>query len=120
MTEQIYVSLGELFDKFSILEIKRGKIRDKQKLFFVKKEIDFLNPIIEKYNCPFYDELRCINEELWDIEDKIRQKEFEKKFDDEFIQLARLVYLTNDKRAKCKEKISIFFDSEIREVKEYS
>ena len=119
MTEQINVSIGELFDKFSILEIKRSKIKNNQKLFFVKKEIDFLHPLIQKYDCPFYAELRSTNEELWDIEDQIRQKECEKQFDDEFIQLARRVYLTNDKRAKCKEKINIFFDSEIREVKEY-
>lgn len=120
MTEQINVSIGELFDRFTILKIKKCKIKNKEKLVFVTKEINFLNPLIQKYNCPFYDELRCINEELWNIEDQIRQKEVKKIFDDEFIDLARRVYLTNDKRAKCKERINKYFHSDIREVKEYN
>ena len=117
----IPVAIGEVFDKFSILEIKKDKISDKSKLKHVDNEILYLKKYIEEYNLDktIYDELKNVNLELWNIEDKIRVKESKGEFDDEFIQLARSVYFTNDKRFECKKKINSIFNSNIYEVKSY-
>lgn len=117
----IPVSIGELFDKYTILQIKEQKIIDKHKLDLVKKEINYLSPFIDKYNIDInlIKELKTINEQLWDIEDKIRNKEKHKVFDKEFIQLARNVYITNDKRSDVKYKINQLYSSDIIEVKSY-
>lgn len=118
--EKIPVSIGEIFDKYSILEIKNEKISDIEKLKHVKKEIEYLKPIINKYNIDKeYSELKNINLKLWDIEDNIRIKHFKNEFDMEFISYAKSVYITNDKRAEIKKKINNLVDSEICEVKKY-
>ena len=117
----IPVSIGEIFDKYSILEIKLTKIKDIKKIKLVKKEAELLKPYILKYSLDkeIYENLKNINSQLWDIEDTLRIKELQKDFNDEFIQLARKVYFTNDKRAEIKKKINFFFKSEIIEVKDY-
>ena len=122
----IPISWGELFDKITILQIKIENIKEKNALKNVKTEHDQLNTI---YNSNFLkDEIaRClfnylkeINQKLWDIEDKIRDKEKSKKFDKEFIELARNVYFTNDKRSRIKRNINETFGSKIIEEKSYS
>ena len=117
----IPVSIGEIFDKYSILEIKLTKIKEIKKIKLVKKEAELLKPYILKYSLDkeIYENLKNINSQLWDIEDTLRIKELQKDFNDEFIQLARKVYFTNDKRAEIKKKINFFFKSEIIEVKDY-
>ena len=118
---KIHVSVGELFDKYSILEIKLIKIKDVNKLKLVFKELKLLEPQIQKYklDSEIYDKLKIINTKLWNIEDKIRIKESLQEFDNEFIQLARDVYFSNDVRASIKNNINMIFKSEIIEVKEY-
>lgn len=118
----IPVSLGELYDKYSILEIKSEKITDEHKLFEIKKEMNFLKPYIDKFNLSeeFKDKIKKVNLQLWDIEDNIRIKEKKNEFDNEFIQLARNVYITNDERAKIKNEINKYFNSEINEIKSYA
>lgn len=115
------VSIGELYDKYSILLIKEEKIKENDKLDFIKKEISYLQPLIYKYNLnqEVIEEIKNINEKLWDIEDAIRIKEKKHEFDDEFICLARLVYKTNDERYNIKCKINSMINSEIREIKSY-
>jgi hypothetical protein len=121
MSVHIPVSIGELFDKYSILEIKHMKIKNPIKLTQVKKELDFLKPYIQKYNLDIkiYHELKNINLKLWEIEDQLRNKEKLQIFDNTFIQLARNVYFTNDKRAQIKNNINVILKSEIIEVKDY-
>ena len=118
---KIHVSVGELFDKYSILEIKLIKIKDVHKLKLVFKELKLLEPQIQKYklDSEIYDKLKIINTKLWNIEDKIRIKESLQEFDNEFIQLARDVYFSNDVRSSIKKNINMIFKSEIIEVKEY-
>jgi len=122
MTELINVSIGELWDKYTILLIKKEKVTDKDKLRYINLELEFLDENMKKYsqngNKMFLD-LKNINEQLWDIEDNIRVKELNKQFDAEFIDLARSVYIINDKRAICKQDINTFFGSFIQEVKNY-
>lgn len=117
----IPISLGELYDKYSILLIKSKKITNEQKLIGINKEISFLKPFIDKFilNDELYEKIKLVNEKLWVIEDEIREKENKNEFDNDFIQLARLVYKTNDLRAKIKEEINKFLNSEINEIKSY-
>jgi len=117
----IPISLGELYDKYSILLIKSERINDENKLIEINKEISFLKPYIDKYNLnsQLELELKNVNEKLWIIEDDIRKKEKKNEFDDEFIELARLVYKTNDLRAKIKYEINKCLNSEINEIKSY-
>ena len=119
---KIPVAIGEIFDKYSILEIKLDKINDKDKLKHVKTEMSYLKEFISKYKLPdeIYNRLKTINQTLWNIEDDIRDKEAQKKFDDEFIQLARNVYITNDQRCLVKQEINKYFNSTIYEVKSYT
>ena len=122
MNESVLVSIGELWDKFTILLIKKEKIKDINKLIYVNSEIIFLTNNMEKYKYiedKLFLDLKNVNEKLWDIEDKIRKKEYEKVFDNEFIELARLVYYTNDERSEIKKEINKQFNSIIYEVKEY-
>ena len=116
------VSIGELFDKISILEIKESKIKG-DKLKNVRNEICELKNIVKKNNLTLnkdlLEKLKEINSKLWDIEDKIRVKERENKFDKEFIDLARSVYINNDKRASIKMEINLLFNSHIIEEKSY-
>ena len=122
MNVTIPVSIGELWDKYTILLIKQNKVTDKTKLNHVNNELNYLNTFMEKYNYKdnkLFIQLKSINEKLWDIEDNIRLKEKEKNFDDKFIELARAVYYTNDKRCDVKKKINVLFNSTIHEVKNY-
>jgi hypothetical protein len=117
-------SIGELIDKLSILRVKQEKISDLEKLVHVNKEFEILFNIssnylmIDKINS-LYNSLFEVNTRLWEIEDKIRVLEFEKKFQKEFIETARLVYQTNDERFRLKNEINKITNSDIREVKEY-
>jgi len=123
---KVEVSNGELLDKISILELKLLKIKDEEKLINVKKEFETLNPLVqnlfEKYDGQLqnhYLELAKINGQLWDIEDWIRDCEREKRFDKEFVELARSVYITNDKRCEVKKLINIMTSSGLIEEKGY-
>ena len=125
MKISVPISVGELFDKISILEIKKIKIKDKTKLQDIKFELNALKQILtkkrlhKKDNKEQYTKLFNINKRLWNIEDKKRSYEKSKKFDKAFIELARKVYLLNDRRAKIKNKINLNSGSKIREVKSY-
>lgn len=120
----IPISIGELIDKLSILEIKKKNIKDSTKRLEVKKEHDLLINLSEPFLLQtdvffLYKELLEVNSELWQIEDEIRDYEFNKKFDNDFVELARKVYKTNDKRFAIKNKINELTSSEIREIKNY-
>ena len=116
------ISVGELIDKITILEIKKDKLKN-LKLKNILKELSFLRAVLEKNSILIPDEiyfqLKTINLKLWDIEDKIRIKEKNKEFDNEFIELARSVYLNNDRRSETKKELNIMFNSEIIEEKSY-
>ena len=120
---KIEVSIGEIVDKLSILKIKTNNITDELKLNNVKKEYDYLFDIVFKdlkiSEDDFY-KLILINEKLWDIEDELREKERQKIFNDDFIQLARSVYFTNDKRSEIKKEINLKYGSLFVEEKSYS
>lgn len=118
------VSLGELVDKISILHIKSIKIKDDEKLKMIREELGLLNSTLNDYikkeNIRKYlDLLIEINSKLWVIEDDIRDCERNKNFDQKFIDLARSVYFTNDKRSEVKLEINKKFGSKIIEVKSY-
>ena len=117
---KIEVSIGEIHDKISILEIKKNKIKDREKLKNINNEF---NTLVESYPTYIdqleYKDLLKINSLLWDIEDRLRLKEKNKKFDEEFIKLARDVYFTNDKRSVIKKKINIRLGSDLIEEKSY-
>ena len=118
------VSLGELVDKISILHIKSLNIKDSEKLTLVKEELSLLNKTLDdhvnrKDIQPHLDSLIAINSKLWVIEDDIRDCERNKIFDQKFIELARSVYFTNDKRSAVKLEINKKFGSKIIEVKSY-
>ena len=118
------VSLGELVDKISILHIKNRNIKDNEKLLLVKEELSLLQQILNDHVNndqikPFLDSLIEINSKLWVIEDDIRDCERDRNFDQKFIDLARSVYFTNDKRSEIKLEINKKFGSKIVEVKSY-
>ena len=116
------ISVGELIDKITILEIKKDKLKN-LKLKNILKELSFLRAVLEKNSIfipdEIYFQLKSTNLKLWDIEDKIRIKEKNKEFDNEFIELARSVYLNNDRRSETKKELNIMFNSEIIEEKSY-
>ena len=117
------ISIGELVDKITILEIKKNKFKN-SKLENVLKELSFLRKLIEKHQIEITDDLftqlKEINLKLWNIEDQIRIKEKNKEFDNIFIELARSVYFNNDKRAEIKKRINRLSNSEITEEKSYA
>ena len=119
------ISIGELVDKITILEIKKEKIVDKNKLNEIEKELISLNATMKKYIPDqkkinsFKNDLKNVNLKLWNIEDGKRLAEKNNKFDEKFIELARNVYKFNDKRAKIKLEIKISLGSNIKEVKSY-
>ena len=119
------ISAGELLDKISILEIKLEKVEDTESLKEIKKEYEILKEVqnsnIEKSEKlkSLLNELKKINQNLWDIEDKLRIHEKNKDFGKNFVELARGVYFNNDKRAKIKSKINEILGSNIREIKQY-
>jgi predicted RNA-binding protein with EMAP domain len=121
---QAPVSVGELIDKLSILHVKQTKITNEEKLEYINKEFELLYNLSSSYldNLEIeslYHQLVEINSKLWDIEDKLRVLETEKRFEGEFVDYARKVYFTNDERFRLKNEINKISNSEIREVKEY-
>jgi hypothetical protein len=120
------VSFGELLDKIAILEIKCERIQDESKLANVRRELDALNETWAAHPAARTDirelraRLKAINESLWDIEDDIRDKERAREFDDEFVRLARAVYVTNDERARVKKDINLKLGSAYVEEKSYA
>ena len=119
------ISAGELIDKITILEIKKEKITNKEKLVEVNKELHTLNETLRKSIndeskiINFKNDLKKINLKLWDIEDEKRSAEKKNQFDEKFIELARNVYKFNDQRAKIKLEINNALGSNIKEVKSY-
>ena len=119
------ISAGELFDKITILEIKKSKISNKEKLNDIDKELLSLKEAVNKYIpnqskiSKYINELKNINLKLWDIEDGKRAAEKNKDFGEKFIELARNVYKFNDERAKIKLAINTSLGSNIKEVKSY-
>ncbi len=119
------ISVGELMDKISILKIKKKNIADEKKLSFINKELHILlstlnEAVQDNIINEFLDKLIEVNSKLWKIEDDIRLCESNKKFDQHFIDLARAVYITNDKRSDIKLAINNHFGSTLIEVKSYA
>jgi len=119
------ISLGELYDKISILEIKLSVLElsnQHEKAENVKNELIQLINIAVNYSIDdeLYEKLKSVNKDIWIIEDNIRECERSKDFSDEFIELARSVYITNDKRAAIKKEINEKYGSEIVEEKAYA
>ena len=125
MSIAIQVSHGELIDKITILTIKAGRVSDPAKLKNIQRELQLLlmvrevhvppSAMVEELTC----QLRSVNELLWEVEDKLRDKERHKIFDVEFIELARAVYHTNDRRAELKRALNDLLGSSIMEEKTY-
>ena len=118
------VSVGELIDKLSILQVKKTKISNPEKLQYIHKEFELLYNLSAEYLNQMlienlYHELVKTNSNLWEIEDRLRILEKDGRFEGEFIDLARKVYFTNDRRFELKNEINSITSSEIREVKEY-
>lgn len=122
----IPISWGELIDKITILQIKSERLSSKDALINIITELNKLSKIYEakkseKSNINRLEaELRLVNTKLWNIEDDIRNKERQQMFDNDFIQLARSVYITNDERSRIKRKINDLFGSELVEEKGYA
>ena len=122
---EVPVSFGELIDKITILEIKAERIDDAGKVSNVRRELDLLEATWQAHEAAAMDigneraELKTVNEALWDIEDHIRLKEKAQAFDDEFIRLARSVYVRNDERAAVKRAINLKLGSTLIEEKSY-
>ncbi len=116
------ISLGELVDKITILEIKLSNLSEAQKLS-IQKELTLLLEILNSFNftisLDYINRLRSLNRKLWDIEDSIRMHENTKRFDDKFIELARSVYQNNDLRYTIKKEINLRYNSDIIEEKSY-
>ena len=125
MQLQVPVSVGEVLDKITILQIKLAHIYDSAKRVNVQNELDALLPLVAgdafttNQMQGLVAELKAVNEALWNIEDDIREKEAAKSFDAEFIKLARAVYVTNDKRAEIKKQINLETGSALIEEKSY-
>lgn len=122
----IPVSIGELIDKITILEIKSERVDDIEKLKNINKELTLLSDTWNSSSYAANDisneraQLKSVNEALWDIEDQIRLKEAQGQFDETFIELARAVYINNDKRAAIKREINTILGSDIFEEKSYA
>ena len=125
MQLQVPVSVGEVLDKITILQIKLAHISDAAKRANIQNELDALLPLVagDAFTTDqmqaLMAQLKSVNEALWDIEDDIREKEAAKSFDAEFIRLARAVYITNDKRAEIKKQINLATGSALVEEKSY-
>lgn len=121
---KIEVSDGEIVDKLTILQIKMENIQDPEKIKNIEAEYLYLLPVVEQEigilkTSQLYLRLLETNRKLWRIEDDIRDKERERQFDSEFVELARLVYITNDERAKIKKEINLQQGSRFIEEKSY-
>ena len=125
MQLQVPVSVGEVLDKITILQIKLAHISNAAKRANIQNELDALLPLVadDAFTTDqmqaLIAELKSVNEALWDIEDDIREKEAAKSYDAEFIRLARAVYITNDKRAEIKKQINLATGSALVEEKSY-
>lgn len=125
MNVNVEISIGEFFDKITILEIKKERISNTDKLVNINNELDGLNNLLTQLLFSRKDvekevsELRKINEALWEIEDDIREKEAQKDFGERFIELARSVYITNDRRSEIKREINLKLGSDLVEEKSY-
>jgi hypothetical protein len=121
----VKTSPGEFLDKLTILEIKAERIRDPEKLAHVRRELALLrdtwhaSPLAAADVGKRVRELRALNETLWDAEDRLREKEREGIFDEEFVRLARSVYRTNDRRAAVKRELNLALGSDLVEQKSY-
>ena len=119
------VSIGELVDKITILEIKSERLSDPAALANVRRELELLSGELGKLDLEDPEvgriraDLKGVNERLWEIEDEIRDKERQGAFDDRFIELARAVYITNDKRAALKREVNLLLNSALVEEKSY-
>ena len=122
---EVTISYGELFDKISILEIKKNKLTNNDDLIKINYELTLLQKKLSESKidssliATLFQNLQDVNLKLWNIEDEIREKERNKKFDKEFIKLARNVYITNDTRAKIKNEINKKLNSKVFEIKSY-
>ena len=121
---KVEISNGELLDKFSILEIKMGNIKDPSKLSNIEREYkelynDCTDLLRDSSINLLYSQLKSINQDLWKVEDDIRDLERRKDFGEEFISLARKVYFTNDERARVKKEINLESGSQLVEEKSY-
>ena len=121
----IEISIGEAFDRLTILKIKSEKIKDESKLTNVMKEYFYLQNLLNEElevteENEDFKRLLEINENLWEVEDLLREYEEAKSFNDKFIQLARLVYVLNDKRARVKKEINLAYGIEFVEEKSYN
>ena len=119
---EIEVSIGEIVDKLSILRIKKNNITDENKLVNINKEYDYLyHKVFQELKIETSDfyEMVMVNEILWGVEDSIRNKERNKEFDQDFIEMARSVYITNDRRAEIKKDINKKYNSDFVEEKSY-
>jgi hypothetical protein len=125
MSIRVEVSVGEFIDKLTILEIKRERMRDPARVANVRRELEVLNAAWVASGFASHDigaeqrELRAVNERLWEIEDQLRALEAEGRFDARFVELARLVYHTNDQRAAIKQRINLRLGSSLIEEKQH-
>ena len=125
MNVNVEISIGEFFDKLTILEIKKERISDEAKLVNVNNELNALNALLDSLSFSResveseINDLKVTNEKIWEIEDDIRDKEAAKEFDDKFIELGRAVYFTNDRRAEIKRSINLKLGSDFVEEKSY-
>jgi len=118
---KVPVSVGEVLDKISILEIKSERITDSVKLTNVTKELECLKLATQNYRVPeLEEELKNVNQQLWDVEDSLRLLEEQKDFGSNFINLARSVYALNDQRASIKKQINLATNSALIEEKSYA
>jgi hypothetical protein len=120
---KVELSDGEIVDKLTILWIKEDMIEDKEKLINIRNEISEISPCLEEMNLEptslYVTRLHDVNQKLWKIEDDIREKERLQEFDEEFVSLARSVYVVNDLRANLKKQINILTGSDLIEEKSY-
>ena len=125
MSIPVEIPVGDFLDKLSILEIKSERIQDPDKLANIRRELEVLratwkaSPYVHSDITAEYAELKTVNESLWDIEDHIRDQERLRDFGERFIELARSVYLTNDRRAEIKRAINLKLGSALVEEKSY-
>ncbi len=125
MLLNVQTAPGEFLDKLTILEIKSERMSDEAKLVNVRRELDLLretwaaSPLSVRDVSALVAQLKQVNEALWEIEDRIREKEAAKAFDAEFVELARSVYRTNDRRAAIKRELNVALGSELVEEKSY-
>jgi hypothetical protein len=122
MDIKVNISIGELLDKISVLQIKKERISDEKKLHEINKELEVLTKIC-KENLNSYEEflerLKKVNEVIWDMGDEIRKKAKAKEFDKEYLEVSINIHFTNDERFKIKDEINKHFGSEIKEQKSY-